>query len=258
MRVPFQIISNRKNLLGVFHIAKQQLDIPVVIIMCYGLNGSRVEQHRMSVNLGELCENSNINLVRFDFTNVGISEGEFFFSSIHERIKNVISIYEYIKGCFNSKISVYLIGFSDGAKIAIQSKEFIRDLEGIVFWNPIINISSETSSHSTETTIKEKFKLHKKYNKPYKQLFGVCLNIGMVKELNNDNSVRKINDDIRKLFIFGEKDKFTKDIKRWVEENNYLNSDIKIIKNSGHLFGDSMLEQEVNGETIEWIKEKMN
>jgi len=40
VRIPFQINSGGKDVLGVMHIPNRQNDIPVVIIMCYGLQES--------------------------------------------------------------------------------------------------------------------------------------------------------------------------------------------------------------------------
>src|SRR5690554_656776 len=229
MRIPFQINSDGNELLGILHIANRQQEIPVVIITCYGLNGTRVEQHRMSVKFGEMCEGNAINLIRFDYTNVGVSEGDFFFTTISERIRNIVDVYSFIKGCFNCEISVFLIGFSDGAKIAIQAKEYIEDFEGLICWNPIINVPQVLETSSAETTIKEKLKIHKKYRKPYKQLFGVALNTNIIKEIETDISVDKLDNGYKKLFVFGEKDRFTKHIRAFIENKNYIDCSIVVI-----------------------------
>lgn len=253
MRIPFQINSNKKELLGVYHVAKHQFDIPIVVIMCYGLNGNRSEQHRMSVKFGELCEENSLNLVRFDYSDVGVSEGDFFYSNLSSRVKNVIDIYNFIKGCYNQKLSVFLVGFSDGAKIAINAKQYISDFSGLIFWNPIIRVSTENSIKRVR--MMEKLKLHKKYREPYKQLFGVCLNINMIKELDNDNSFEKLNEPFEKLFIFGEKDEFTHSIREVVEKSFFLKSKIIIIGGSGHVFSSVSWEREVSEYSIKWIKE---
>lgn len=258
MRVPFQVNSNGRDLLGILHIANKQQDTPIVIIMCYGLNGNRVEQHRMSVKLGELCEENSVNFVRFDYANVGISEGEFFFSTLSERIKNVVDIYRFVSGCFNRRLAVFLIGFSDGAKIAIQAKEQIDEMKGIMCWNPIINIPHPMDSNSEAAKEKGKLRIHKKYKKPYKQLFGVCLNTIIMKEIGCDNSVDKLDDNVHKLFVFGENDRFTKGIRAYVENMNFHNNRIVIISNAGHLFGSTVCEQQVNQITLKWIQECAN
>ena len=253
MRIPFQINSGGKDVLGVLHISNRQNDIPIVIIMCYGLNGNRVEQHRMSVKLGEMCEDNAINLVRFDYANVGVSEGDFFFSGISERTKNVIDICNFVRGCFNTKISVYLIGFSDGAKVSVQAIEYIKDFSGLICWNPIIKVPYTFESANTTSATADKLKFHKKYKKPYKPLFGVCLNTDLIKEIESDNSVKKLDNKSKKLFIFGERDRFTKHIKAFIETKNLINANIVLIMGAGNLFKSTAYEQQVNEKTIKWI-----
>ncbi|NLM10227.1 MAG: hypothetical protein GX213_05515 [Clostridiaceae bacterium] len=255
MRIPFQINSGGKDVLGVMHIPNRQNDIPVVIIMCYGLNGNRTEQHRMSVKLGEMCEVNSVNLVRFDYANVGVSEGDFFFSSISERVRNVIDIYNFVYGCFNREISVYLIGFSDGAKIAIQAQEHIGYFSGLICWNPIIKVPYISESMDRNPSGPVKLKIHQKYKKPYKPLFGVCLNTGLIKEIERDNSVSKLSNLGRTLFVFGEKDKYTKHIRAYFESRNLINTNIVIIEGAGHLFNSPAYERQVNESTIKWILE---
>ena len=252
MRMPFQINSNGKDLLGIVHIANKQLDIPVIIIMCYGLNGNRCEQHRMSVKLGEMCEKHAINVVRFDYSDVGISEGDFFSSKLSDRIQNVIDIYNFIKGCFDNRLSVFLVGFSDGAKIAIKSKQYISDFKGLICWNPIIRVPIDANAKNNVSKIK--LKLHKKYKKPYKQLFGVCLNMDIINELDRDNSIDVLDDNFDKLFVFGERDGFTYHIRQYIEGHLFQKLQIIIISDSGHLFGSTLWEKQVIECSVKWIK----
>lgn len=156
MRIPFQINSGGKDVLGVMHIPNRQNDIPVVIIMCYGLNGNRTEQHR------SMDRNPS---------------------------------------------------------------------------DPV------------------KLKIHQKYKKPYKPLFGVCLNTGLIKEIERDNSVSKLSNLGRTLFVFGEKDKYTKHIRAYFESRNLINTNIVIIEGAGHLFNSPAYERQVNESTIKWILE---
>ena len=253
MRIPFQINSNGKMLLGISHIANTQADTPIVVIMCYGLNGNRVEQHRMSVKLGEICEDNSINLIRFDYANLGLSEGDFFYSTISERVKNVVDIYDFLKGCFNKKTIVYLIGFSDGAKIAIQAKEYIEDFYGLICWNPIIKIPNVAKISNQASNRASKLKIHNEYRKPYKPLFGVCINLNMVKEIENDNSLEKINEKERNLFLFGENDRFTQHIRSYIGSMGLTRVNIGLIQGSGHLFNSVSHKNQVFENTIKWI-----
>ena len=103
MRIPIQFKSNEDLILGIFHVANHQLDIPIVLVMCYGMNGNRVIQHRMAVKLGESLEKKGVNLVRFDYRNVGVSDGSFEKTSIKERIDDILNVCKYVKACFYDK-----------------------------------------------------------------------------------------------------------------------------------------------------------
>ena len=213
MRVPIQINSMNKTLLGVFHIPNTQCKRIKVIIMCYGLNGNRVEQHRMCVKFGEVCEKNNINLVRFDYTDVGVSEGDFGYSTLSNRVTNVIDVVDYVRGCFNQEIDIYLVGFSDGAKIAANSFLELKCCKGIILWNPIINIG--TGQIKNENRMNNRLKIDRSTKKPYKPLFGLKLNLQMIRELMKDKSMELMKCSYKKLFVFGEKDAFTSEIRKY-------------------------------------------
>lgn len=247
MRIPFQINSVNKSLLGILHISENQQAKKIVLIMCYGLNGNRVEQHRMSVKLGEVCEKKGINLVRFDYTDVGISEGSFENSKLSDRVQNAIDVITFVKGCFNEAIDIYLIGFSDGARIAVNSIERMPDCKGVILWNPIVNIEGQQNVQKTMAKEENRILLDKRTHKPYKPLFGDKLGLVMLRELSTDNSAMLLKKDYKKLFVFGEKDVFTKEIRQYFYDHRdeYPNSDFIIIRNAGHLFSDRKFENEV-------------
>jgi alpha/beta superfamily hydrolase len=254
MRVPFQINSLNKALLGIFHIPDKQSEKIKVIIMCYGLNGNRVEQHRMSVKFAEACEENHICLVRFDYTDAGISEGDFSDTLISNRVKNVEDVVDYVRGCFNKCIEIFLVGFSDGAKVAVNSLTQIGECQGIILWNPIVNIDVKSMTNKSKTD--NHLKLDNATKKPYKPLFGLKLNLQMIRELMNDQTKELLKNSYRKLFIFGEKDVYTAEINKYFRSNKdlYPNSEFVEIKNSGHLFSDKKYEEEVIRKTIKFVK----
>ena len=252
MRIPFQIQDNNKEVLGVMHITSQQFDIPKMLIMCYGLDGNRVEQHRMSIKLGESCEKMNMNLVRFDYANVGVSEGEFVESTLQERIRNTIKVCEFVEGCFNGNVEIYLVGFSDGAKIASHVTEHINVIKGLIMWNPIINLDNDNIY--TTSVNREKLILHPMTRKPSKQLFGLAMNLQMVRELAKDNTAELLKkQDV--LFIFGENDRFTLNVRKFIEKVivESTSSELVLVKNAGHVFTDIDSEKIVIHRTLEWI-----
>ena len=255
MRIPFQIESRNKNILGLFHIAARQKNIPIVVVMCYGLNGNRVEQHRMSVKMGDLLQEKGINMVRFDYCNTGVSEGNFFDTTIVERRKNLIDICNYINGCFNRKIKIYLIGFSDGAKIAANTAHDIPECSGVIFWNPIIKIPSIDKDAQKKKYLSGKLKLHPIYKKPYKPLFGSCLSDKLMREIENDKSLSLLYKQSEKLFIFAECDNLTREIRKYLtrEFASFSEVTFHVIEGSNHLFCHSEHEKSVCSTTINWI-----
>lgn len=257
MRVPFQIISKNKCILGIFHIAENQSPNNPTIIMCYGLNGNRVEQHRMSIKLGEECEKNGINLVRFDYSDVGVSEGSFENSLISSRIQNTVDVIEYVKGCYRGKPDIYLIGFSDGAKVAAGVMEKEPENKGIILWNPIVKIDSSQKEKKAGTEgEKKRILIDPKTRKPYLPLYGVKMGLGLLKEISCDSSSILLKAGYKKLFLFGERDRFTKEIADFFGDNiaDYPNSEIVTIPKAGHLFASEANEKEVILTTIDFIK----
>lgn len=255
MHIPFQFENKGKLILGMIHTANYQLQVPIVIIMCYGLNGNRVIQHRISVKLGQMLENKSINLVRFDYRNVGVSEGNFEQSNIEDRIDDIIEVCNYIKSCFyNKSIRILLIGFSDGARNALQvTKKFIVD--GLILWNPIFNVPQK--SYNTVDFNKKKLQLHPLYKTPIKKLLGVGLSLDMIKQIESEDAIvsfEKYENNI--LLLFGNNDELTKNVKNHLIKEGLTNKDnvnYVIIKNADHLFNRSTYVEEVFGITTEWI-----
>lgn len=252
MRMPFQVYSNDKQVLGIMHIAKHQRNIAKVLVMCYGLNGNRVEQHRMSVKLGNKCEQIDINFVRFDYSDCGVSEGDFSNSTLKRRISDLENVLNFIGGCFDGKVEIYIVGFSDGAKIASKAATMSKLIKGIILWNPIINIEQ---SYMETKGKKDKLKINKKTGRIYKPLFGLEMSTLMIEELKKDSSVEDLKNDYNKLTVFGSADMFTKNIQVYFEDKKieFPNMQIKYVDGAGHVFSSIEWENEVFDTTLEFI-----
>lgn len=255
MHIPFQFENKGKLILGVAHVADQQLQIPIVLIMCYGLNGNRVVQHRISVKLGEMLENKGINLIRFDYRNVGVSEGRFEQSNIEDRIDDIIEVCKYVKSCFYDRaIKIVLIGFSDGARNAIQvTKDF--NIDGLILWNPIFNVPQK--SDNTIDSNKKKLTLHPLYKTPIKKLLGVGLSLDMIKQIESEDALASFEEyENNILLLFGDNDELTKNVKLHLTSKGLTtknNVDYVIIKNADHLFNRSSYVNEVFDVTTDWV-----
>lgn len=255
MHIPFQFENKGTLILGIFHVANQQLKDPIVLIMCYGLNGNRVVENRISVKLGEFLENNGINLVRFDYRNVGVSEGCFEYSSIEDRVSDIIEVCKYVKSCFYDKmIKIILIGFSDGARNAIQAINRV-EVDGLILWNPIFNVPLK-SNNRIELS-RNKFILHPLYKIPIKKLLGVGLNHKIIKQIDTETTVNTLENYVGGvLLLFGDNDDLTKDVRAYLTSKNYVNNrnvNYAIIKNANHLFNRSICVKELFDITLEWL-----
>ena len=102
----------------------------------------------MGVRFGNACEKSGINLVRFDFTNVGLSEGDFFYSTKQERINDTIEVINHVISFFDKKIKIFILGFCDGANIAAGAFNNINiEINKLIFWNPNILFNKENDKN---------------------------------------------------------------------------------------------------------------
>lgn len=260
MEIPVQVGVHEKIVFGIIHIADQQSQIPRVLIMCYGMNGNRVEQHRMSVKLSREASKKNINVMRFDYYNQGISPGTFVKSTIAGKLDDLYHVIKEIKGYFNNKkVEIYLIGFSDGARIAVECAKNCEDVTGVVLWNPIIRTPFVKEVNANPNKEIEKFQIDKETKIVYKQLLGVKMSTKLVSELKNDSTYENLlNRSFPILYIFGSKDRFTVDLQKCIHQIGIFKEDIDfihIVEGSAHIFANIAYEQEVIDTTIGWIKE---
>lgn len=259
MEIPVHIGVRENLVLGIFHVATSQLDTPAVMIMCYGMNGNRVEQHRMSVKLGRLAETQNINLMRFDFLNQGISPGTFIKTTISSKIDDMLHVIKDIKGYFgNKKVKIYLIGFSDGARIAIDVGHSCKDVKGIILWNPIIRNPYTVDVSPNPNSTHEKFYIDKKNNMIYKKLLGVKLSATLIKEIKSDNIYELLRKTDKPIFyVFGSNDRFTKSLQGKIYDIGIFDKNkdsIHIVEGAAHIFASTYYENEVITNTIKWVK----
>lgn len=254
MEVPITILIRDKTVLGILNIANRQLKKPIVVIMCYGFNGDRVEQHRMSVTMGRLFEENGINFCRFDFRNQGLSDGCFDNFIFTEKQEDITAIIDFMIACFrNDNLNIYLIGFSNGCKVAIDTICDDSRINGIILWNPILQELS--TGRGEDAGDSRRLYRHPITGKPYKKFYSLRLNINLIRELNNDKSMTKLrNLDNDVLCILSKNDV---SIKSFIEQSKELtkkkNLYIEYIDDTDHLFGSVTKVKEVINLTLQWI-----
>ncbi len=258
MQIPVSFDVKGKAVRGIIHIPKSRIDSSPIIIMCYGINGNRVEQHRMSYLFGKEAEKRGICFFRFDYRGQGISDGEFYDVSMESRKEDVLESINFIKGCFHDEnIKFALIGFSDGARIATGISVLTDQISSMVMWNPILSSNKIFNSTIKGVNNKSRFFREPLSGKIVTSFYGLYLDNNYMREIKEDNSLDNfINYKGSKFCIFGSDDKLTVDLRKYIElyliENNKKDN-IMIIKDARHLFGTTDWSNCVIDETLKWI-----
>lgn len=260
MQIPVQFNSRGKNVLGVLHLADESPKNSPTVILCYGLNGNRVENHRMSVLFGRLAEVSEINFFRFDYRGLGVSDGEFWEMSISSKVEDVVSAINFIKGCTdNNKQQIILLGFSDGARVAMDVLKLCPNIDAVCMWNPIffpLPISNDIKA-SLRLTREPRTK---KIVFPFEGVWSGTKHLREQKEIG-DVLGDYLSFKGPKMSLFGSKDSYTIYGRQMLIEKNEeaeYKSKIITIENANHIFSHSSWVEEVLNNTISWIKEISN
>lgn len=261
MQIPINISHGRKSLMGMLHVPYKRDLVTPVVIMCYGMNGDRVESHRMAYLLGHYAEKYGIILLRLDYYGLGISNGEYVETSLESKVEDILIAIEFLKGCLKYEMhSIVLIGFSDGAKVATRVADIVGVSNSICLWNPVF--CDYSAIENDETTNKQKpimtrdpFCKKLAYSLPYT---GLLMNVQYLREISCDSF--DINNFLetssRKVLIFGSEDSKTKILQKMLCNRNFDeedNSTLITIQGADHLFSNSKWSYQVIQLTIEWI-----
>lgn len=144
--------DSNKALLGMLSYPPKMKKCIKVIVVCYGFNGNRVDQHRILYSFSNFIVANGMVCVRFDYRNQGLSEGMFSELTMESKIQDVVDVINWVRQrlCQYS-IKIYTLGFSDGAKSVMT---LYRDnpslFDGIVLWNPILTIDRPYLSSASD------------------------------------------------------------------------------------------------------------
>lgn len=257
MQLPFQIINNSKNILGMAHIPHKSLQRPVVILMCYGFNGHRVDNNRISVEFGKKAESEGVYFFRFDYAGLGLSDGEFVDMTPQTKSRDAKAILDFIKGCFQGEeFNLYLIGFSDGLSIIAELIDLGVKPDGLILWSPIFYINKNLVEKS-----KKKFFIRdpktKKIAFPFNGLF---VNPQTVRsQIINWDLYNKLNDSkIDTICIFGTDDSATLNVAKEVfsDVKHKFKTDVVMIENADHLFSSYIWTKKLIDTSFSWVTER--
>lgn len=125
-----------KILRGIYHRPKEG-DVFPTLIMFHGFTGHKLEPHRMFVKFSRMLSEKGIAVVRFDFSGLGESDGDFEEMTFSGEVKEAEAIFDYtcsLRTTDPKKIG--LLGLSMGGAVAsIVAGRNPHDIKTLVLWS---------------------------------------------------------------------------------------------------------------------------
>lgn len=193
-----------KKIFGVMHRPIGETKAPAVLI-CHGLAGNRIGQHRMYVSLSECLSRIGIASFRFDFRGSGDSEGDFSEMTLKGEVADALRAFEFLTLQENvdpTRIGVF--GRSFGGAIAILAAHRFGNIKSIALWSPVYDTEQweeQWEMINTQTVDEE-------IRRELLQVNGQLPSIDFYKEMfsmNLENEVLSLQ-DVPMQLIHGEKD----------------------------------------------------
>ncbi len=252
MRVPIQVDNEGRIILGMLYISPSRKKSSPVVILNYGLNGDRVDNHRLAVLFATKANEQGITVVTYDYSGCGVSSNEFWETSLTTKSDDAAMVIDFVKSCFSEeKPDLILLGYSDGIRVIDTLLKRREDISAICAWNPIFKSMTTTFKSSDK-----KITIEPSTKKLVFPVFGVYMGMDYLKEANQDTTVDDIlNHALPKLMVFGTGDihtlEFQKEFK--TKRNAGSNFDLYEIENANHLFNRLSWSEELVDKTIGWV-----
>ncbi|WP_068776341.1 alpha/beta hydrolase [Paenibacillus sp. FJAT-26967] len=133
----FVDLYDQGKLAGILHLPPKHLRPCPVVIYCPGKNGERYEVHRLAVKFARRLAERGIAFLRFDYYGIGLSDGNYYDMTTSGKVSNVEKAYEFVSRHPELDASrTVLLGFSDGARIALMSALRTR-VRRTILWSPL-------------------------------------------------------------------------------------------------------------------------
>lgn len=253
MQVPIQIEEQGRTILGMLHAPPERARGGPLILLNYGLNGDRVDNHRLSILLAKRANAAGVSVLRFDYSGCGLSDSEFHEASIGTKVADTMAMIDFVKGCFHDEVQrIVLLGYSDGIRVIHHVLRQRTDISAICAWNPIIRSMTQTFRPSK----KNRMAIEPTTRKLVFPLFGVYLGVDYLREANEHLDVTDILDqDIPKLFVFGTGDVHTLGFQQELASLRRVRSDFDLhgIEGANHLFNRVAWSEELVKKTVDWV-----
>lgn len=251
MQVPIQLYHKGRQILGMIHVPQRRAKGSPLVLMNYGMNGDRVDNHRLSVQFARHASEAGITVVRFDYSGCGVSTEEFWETSLTEKTSDTIAVIDFIKGCFpDEDFNLIMLGYSDGIRIVSKVAKLRSEVQAVCLWNPIIR-----SMTGTFKAAGKKMAIEPITKKLVFPLFGLYMGIDYLKEANEDMLIEEVMGlNMPKLFVFGTGDIHTLPLQQELDAFP-LPDDAAIEKIDGanHLFSSVEWSAQLIKLTADWV-----
>lgn len=131
----FQLAVEREILRGVAH-RPMQTPPCGLIVLAYGLNGDRVCVNRTFVTTARRWAEKGLACYRFDYRGCGLSDGEFWRSSMGGRAKDLEAVLRFAQYEY-PLLPIVVTGFSDGCRVAMTINPE-PNISGWLLWSPVL------------------------------------------------------------------------------------------------------------------------
>lgn len=251
MQVPIQLYHKGRQILGMIHVPMRRAKGSPLVLMNYGMNGDRVDNHRLSVLFARHANEAGITVVRFDYSGCGVSTEEFWETSLTEKTSDTLAVIDFIKGCFPAEdFNLIMLGYSDGIRILNKIARLRKEVKAVCVWNPIIR-----SMTGTFKAAGKKMAIEPITKKLVFPIFGLYMGIDYLKEANEDMMIEEIMElNMPKLFVFGTGDTHTLGLQHELDEFALpADACIEKIDGANHLFSRVEWSAQVIKLTTDWV-----
>lgn len=258
MRIPFEVTSNRKKLMGIIHLPSYFAQKKIFVILCYGMNGNRVEANRMFVKAANFFEKKGIAFVRFDYSGLAMSDGDFYEANIDTKVTDVINIISFVRNCcVNESCRIVLMGISDGAKVINQIMSIkLVDIDSVILLNPVLALDKTEQENKSEENVEKSKNVLSIVTHP---IFGkkAILNVGQffspkhMKQCSVNQEIFDVSDK-KVISFFAAQDDLSLLTRKRIEKTSCT---IKEIASCSHVFAESEAQLDLFEKVVNWIFE---
>ncbi len=233
--------KQREKIVGILYKKK----INKGIIICHGFEGSKDRDF-----IPQLAKrlSKKYNVMRFDFSGNGESEGRFEDQSYSKYIEELNVAINYLK---NLKINeIIVIGHSLGTNITIFEETKHKNIDKLILLAPAIYVTGKIFKSTTAllALIKGHIKFIDSWGKKRKLKRRFFFERILYDPIKN---IKKIKKPI--FMILGERDRVI-DLKKSINLCKKININYNVVKGSGHCFTKEMYLNDMTNNIMKWIR----